>query len=60
MKLLVEYSNKNHSSISSVDGIILPLKGFSVESMNFYTLEEIEEICRHSNVDVYVKLNKNL
>lgn len=59
MKLLVEYSNKNHSSISSIDGIILPLKSFSVESMNYYTLEEIKEICKRESCDVFVKLNKN-
>ena len=59
MKLLVEYSNKKHSSISSIDGIILPLKSFSVESMNYYTLEEIKEICKRESCDVFVKLNKN-
>ncbi len=59
MKLLVEYSNKKHSSISSIDGIILPLKGFSVESMNYYTLEEIKDICKNESCDVFVKLNKN-
>ena len=59
MKLLVEYSNRKHSSISSIDGIILPLKGFSVESMNFYTMEEVRDICKNENCSVYVKLNKN-
>ena len=59
MKLLVEYSSKKHSSISSIDGIILPLKGFSVESMNYYTLEEIKDICKNESCDVFVKLNKN-
>ena len=58
MKILVEYSHKKAIS-SSIDGIILPLQDYSVESMNFYSMGEIEEICKNSNVSVYVKVNKN-
>ena len=58
MKILVEYSHKKAIS-SSIDGIILPLQDYSVESMNFYSMREIEEICKNSSVSVYVKVNKN-
>ncbi len=59
MKLLVESSSKNISYYDSIDGIILPLEGYSVESVNYFTMDEIEEIINNKNVDVYVKLNKN-
>lgn len=59
MKLLVESSSKNISYYDSIDGIILPLDGYSVESVNYFTMDEIEEIINNKNVDVYVKLNKN-
>ena len=44
MKLLVECSSKNDLYTDIVDGIILPLEGFSVESKCFFTLEEIKSI----------------
>lgn len=59
MKLLVESSSKNISYYDSIDGIILPLEGYSVESVNYFIMDEIEEIINNKNVDVYVKLNKN-
>ena len=59
MKVLVEYSNKKHTSFPSTYGIILPLQDYSVESMNFYTMDEIEEICKNTSAEVFVKLNKN-
>ena len=59
MKLLVESNSKNISYYDSIDGIILPLEGYSVESVNYFTMDEIEDIVKNSNVEVFVKLNRN-
>ena len=59
MKLLVECSQKEHLYLDKVDGIILPLLGYSVESTNYFTLEEIREIVSKATCEVFVKLNKN-
>lgn len=59
MKLLVECSSKNDLYTDIVDGIILPLEGFSVESKCFFTLEEIKSISSNVKCEVFVKVNKN-
>ena len=57
MKILVEYANRFNST--KADGIILPLKDYSVESVYYYTLEEIKEIKNQYNGEIFIKLNKN-
>ena len=57
MKMLVEYANKYSST--KADGIILPLKDYSVESIYYYTLEEIKEIKNNYDGEIFIKLNKN-
>ena len=59
MKLLVECSEKKDNYLNIVDGIILPLQDFSVESIIYYSLDEIEEIVKKSTCEVFVKVNKN-
>lgn len=59
MKLLIECSKKETSLFDIADGIILPLKGFSVESVCYFTYEEIEKIVKTSKCEVFVKINKN-
>ena len=59
MKLLVECSSKSDLYTDIVDGIILPLEGFSVESKCFFTLEEIKSISSNVKCEVFVKVNKN-
>ena len=58
MKLLVEYANKDNINLD-VDGIILSLKDYAVESTCFYTLDEIKEIVNKVDCEVFIKLNKN-
>ena len=59
MKLLAESNSKKISYYDSIDGIILPLKDYSVESICFFTMDEIEEICKNKKIEVFVKLNRN-
>ena len=59
MKLLIECSQKEQLYLDSVDGIILPLKDYSVESIQYFTMDEIKEIKKNSTCEVFVKLNKN-
>ena len=59
MELLVECSQKENLYLDSVDGIILPLEGFSVESICYFSMEEIREIVQKNSCRVFVKLNKN-
>jgi collagenase-like PrtC family protease len=59
MKLLVECSQKKDLYLDFVDGIILPLENFSVESVCYFSMDEIEEIVEKKTCDVFVKLNKN-
>ena len=59
LKLLIETSNKNDIDLDC-DGIILPLKDYSVESITYYTLDEIEVISKKTNKEIFIKINKNL
>ena len=59
MKLLVEPSSKNIHYLSSIDGIILALKDYSVESVCYYTLDEVKKICQEFSGEVFVKVNRN-
>ena len=59
MKLLIEVTNKEELKTTNSDGIILSLENYSVESTCFYTLEEIKNICKNTNKEVFVKVNKN-
>jgi len=59
MKLLVECSQKESLYLDSVDGIILPLEGFSVESVCYFSIDEIREICKKYSSNVFIKINKN-
>ena len=60
MKLLVEVENKNNLYLDKVSGIILPLDKYSVESTCFFTMDEIKDIVSNSNLEVFIKINKNL
>ena len=59
MKLLVEVSSKDSLFLEDSDGIILALEDFSVESVCYFTLDEIISIKNSTKKEVFVKLNKN-
>lgn len=59
MKLLIECSSKENLYTEQVDGIILPLEYFSVESKCFFSMEEIKDIKNKVSCMVFVKVNKN-
>ena len=60
MKLLIEPSAKNNLYSEYVDGIILPLENYAVESVITFSLAEIKEISKNSNCEIFIKINKNL
>ena len=44
-----------------ISDFLLPLKDFSVEYLNYYTLEEIELFIKtHKNINIFVSINKNI
>ncbi len=57
MKLLVEYSTNNINY--DVDGLILALKDYSVESVCYYTIDEIKDIKNNYSGEIFVKVNRN-
>ncbi|MBP5678204.1 MAG: U32 family peptidase [Bacilli bacterium] len=57
MKLLVEASSKNQEFSS--DGLIVALEGYSVESVCYYTMDEIREIRKQYSGEIFVKVNRN-
>lgn len=59
MKLLVEVSKKDNLYLDEADGIILALENFSVESVCYFTIDEIINIKNKTKKEVFVKLNKN-
>lgn len=61
MKLLIEPSNKLKLFEPFVDGLILSLKDYAVQSPIYYTVEEIKQI-KNSNptLEIFVNINKNI
>lgn len=60
MKLLIEAESKKNLYLDEADGIILALEKYSVESIAFFSMEEIKEIRKNTEKEVFVKINKNL
>lgn len=60
MKLLIETSNKDNLYLDNIDGIILALDNYSVESIVSFSLAEIKEIRKNTSKEIFVKINKNL
>lgn len=60
MKSLVLYDG-NNKFLDFVDGVIMPLKGYSVSYINKYDLSRIEEFIKNNNgKEVFVVINRNL
>jgi len=60
MKLLVETNTKENLYQDTIDGLILSLKDYSVQSDITYTLEEIKEITNKTSKEIFININKNL
>ncbi|MCI8346998.1 MAG: hypothetical protein HFJ12_03500 [Bacilli bacterium] len=53
--LLEDYIGRN------INNFLLPLKNFSVESINYYSLDEIKEIRKkYPNAHLFISMNKNI
>lgn len=61
MKLLIEPSNKQNLYTNTVDGLILSLKDYAVQSATYYTVEEIKQVRESNpNIEIFININKNL
>ncbi len=60
MKLLIEPITKKEK-YDNIDGLILSLKDYSVQSINYYSIEEIKEIQeKNKDIEIFICINKNL
>ncbi len=61
MKLIIEPNDKENLYEETVDGLILPLKDYAVQSNVYFTLEEIKKIIeRNPKLEIFISLNKNI
>lgn len=60
MKLIIEPSNKKNLYLDKVDGIILSLQDYSVQSPVYYSLEEVKKIVTSTDKEIFININKNL
>ena len=60
MKLLIEKIDNNFKNLN-VDGIILALKDLSIQSIKYYSIDEIKSIKEeYPNLEIFIKINKNI
>ncbi len=60
MKLLIEKIDNNFDNLN-VDGIILALNDLSIQSIKYYSLDEIKSIKeKYPNLEIFIKINKNI
>ena len=60
MKLLIEKNTSNYDNLK-IDGIILSLKDYSVQSTIYYDIDEIKKIInKYPKLEVFIKMNKNI
>lgn len=57
MEILVK-PNYDIKEYKDVDGFILPLKDFSVDYDKYYTIEEIKNIRKNSEKEIFIVINK--
>ncbi len=61
MKLIVEPQSKENLYLDIVDGLILPLKDYSIGSIIYFSIDEIKDIVsKNKDKDIFINLNKNL
>lgn len=61
MKILIEPSNKNKLYENIVDGLVLSLQDYAVQSPICFTLEDIKQICDNNpTLEIFININKNL
>ena len=59
MKLLIETINDNFDNYKC-DGFILALSNYSVQSIKYYSLDEIKNISSNCDKEIFIKINKNM
>lgn len=61
MKLLIEPANKNNLYLNQINGLILSLKDYSIQSPIYFEIDEIKKIKEENpSLEIFVSINKNL
>lgn len=63
MNIIVKPSMNNLDSYieNGINTFLLPLKDYSVESINYYSLDDIEKIIsKYKDINIFVSINKNI
>jgi len=60
MKLIIEPNTKNNLYLDYIDGIILSLKDYSIGSSIYYDLDEIKDIVKTTNKEIFINMNNNI
>ena len=63
MNIIVKPSINNLDSYieNGINTFLLPLKDYSVESINYYSLDEIIKIIdKYKNINIFISINKNI
>lgn len=61
MKVLIEPKTKEKIYKEQVDGLIISLKDYAIQSEVYYTKEEIKKLIEENNdLEIFVNINKNI
>ena len=60
MKLVIEASSKNNIYLDVVDGVILSLDNYSVGSEVYFNLDEIKDIVKNTDKEIFININNNI
>ena len=60
MKILIEPLSIENLQVENVDGYVLPLQNYAVQSKKYFTLEEIKKVRKkYPEKEIFISLNKN-
>ena len=60
MKILIEPLSIENLYVENVDGYVLPLQNYAVQSKKYFTLEEIKKVRKkYPEKEIFISLNKN-
>lgn len=60
MKLIIEPSNKEKLYLDEVDGLILSLQDYAIQSPVYYEISEIKDLVQTTDKEIFININKNI